>query len=469
MKVKTYRASTMKQALEEIKKELGHDAFILSGKEVKGKKMLGLFGKTCFEVTAAVDYAGSAPKAARSTSEAAPAKRPSPADPIELDEIQDTFKFSFPTPKRGSLAMARPAANAAVAFQPALALSERKHEIEPGGLAEEIRQLRAIVQSLPRQTVPRPPLVSRPAKFAHRVYEEVYQDLRARELDDDLACELMDAAIKERKPTAAPNKRQMLRRIAGYLARRIHLSDAVLHVPQAGVQSILALLGPTGVGKTTTLAKLAARAVLEQRSKVGFITVDTFRIAATEQLKTYAEIIDVPTRIVENLRGIPQAIAEFADRDLILIDTAGRSPRDRTSLQELAGALNELPNVQKTLLLSATTKRSDLADIAERHAVFNPSSLIFTKLDETQVYGPVLSQLVRTASPLAYLTIGQNVPKDIVVPDASHITRLFDGGDVSSWERSQPTPAAALLAPASRRKAGRSQNSLIQTEVNSNA
>ncbi len=143
------------------------------------------------------------------------------------------------------------------------------------------------------------------------------------------------------------------------------------------------MIGPTGVGKTTTLAKLAARAVLNQNLKVGFITIDTFRIAATEQLKTYAEIIDVPTKVVENVKGLARAIEEFADKDLVLIDTAGRSPREIGSLQELANAFNELPNVQKALLLSATTKRSDLTEITETYKIFNPGCVIFTKLDET--------------------------------------------------------------------------------------
>lgn len=465
----------MKQALEDIKKELGHDAFILGGKEVKGKKMMGLFGKSYFEVTAAVDYAGpmlKSPAGSHSESgSSAETKKPSLSDRIELDEIQDTFNFSFQAPGRSNLAMVARAAKASAAPRPLPATSEKRNDLESGALLEEIRQLRAIVQSLPRQAASlRPVAVLRSVKFAHPVYEEVFQELMARELDDDLARELIDAVIKERKSTAAPNKRQVLRKIAGCLSRRIYLSEEGLQLHQPGAQRILALVGPTGVGKTTTLAKLAARAVLEQRLKVGFVTVDTFRIAATEQLKTYAEIIDVPTRVVENLRDISCAIAELADRDLILIDTAGRSPKETGSLQELAGVLNELPNLHKVLLLSATTKRSDLADIAERYSIFNPGSVIFTKLDETQVYGPVLSQLARSASPLAYLTVGQNVPKDIVIPDASRLAGLFEGLEGNACGEPHET-AAATLPPArpSRKKAARGQNTLTQTEVNSNA
>ena len=470
MKVKTYRAPSMKEALEEVKKELGHDAFILSGKEVKGKKMMGLFGTSYFEVTAAVDYVASSGKTTASGGFSQPAAR---ADRVELDDIQDTFKFSLPSPRRNALAP-KPAVEKIAT--PVLALTEPEGEAASEVLLQEIRDLRAMIQSMPRPAAQARPAVvhrtvaQRAAKFAHPVYEEVYLDLQARELDDDLACELIEDVIRERKTTSIPNKKQVERKIASCLLRRIHLSDELLAVPKEGGQRVLAMIGPTGVGKTTTLAKLAARAVLNQRLKVGFITIDTFRIAATEQLKTYAEIIDVPTKVVENVKGLARSIEEFADKDLVLIDTAGRSPREIGSLQELANAFNELPNVQKALLLSATTKRSDLAEIAETYKIFHPGCVIFTKLDETQVYGPVFSHMARCASPLACLTVGQNVPKDLVVPDASYMGALFQGQETSAWTESNVSETSPKPSNLSRRKtASKRPNPLTQPEVNPNA
>lgn len=470
MKVKTYRAASMKEALAEVKKELGHDAFILSGKEVKGKKMMGLFGTSYFEVTAAVDYVASTTKATPQAKASPSAVRP---DRVELDDIQDTFKFSLTSPKRSVLA-SKPAVERTVA--PALSLAEPEGEAANEVLLQEIRDLRSMILSMPRPaaqvrpaTHQRTSVVSRAAKFAHPVYEEVYLDLQARELDDDLARELIEDVIRERKTTSSPNKKQVERKIASCLLRRIHLNEELLAPPKEGGQRILAMIGPTGVGKTTTLAKLAARAVLNQRLKVGFITIDTFRIAATEQLKTYAEIIDVPTKVVENVKGLARAIEEFADKDLVLIDTAGRSPREIGSLQELANAFNELPNVQKALLLSATTKRSDLTEITEIYKIFHPGCVIFTKIDETEVYGPVLSHLARSANPLACLTVGQNVPKDLVVPDALYMSALIQGQEPGS--RTEPNisqTSATSSNPLQKKTVSKRPKTLTQPEVNPN-
>jgi flagellar biosynthesis protein FlhF len=388
------------------------------------------------------------------------------------DDVQDVFRFSLPGTKR--TALPSHAATGSIAA-PVLPSAGPDGETDNEVLLNEIRKLRAMIESMPRPAaqarpaaIQRSPVTHRSPKFAHPVYEEVYHDLQARELDEDLARELIEDVIRERKSGSRPNKTQVERKIASCLLRRIHLSDELLAVPQEGGQRILAMIGPTGVGKTTTLAKLAARAVLKQRLKVGFITIDTFRIAATEQLKTYAEIIDVPTKVVENVKGLASAIDRFSDRDLVLIDTAGRSPREFGSLQELAGTFNELPNLQKALLLSATTKRSDLAEVAESYKIFHPGCVIFTKLDETHVYGPVLSHLARSASPLACLTVGQNVPKDLVVPDLACVGKLLQGPQAILWTEPSPGESRAQSSTRPRKQAPVKRPSSLTPEVTPN-
>lgn len=428
MKVKTYRAATMKQALEDIKKELGEDAFILGGREVKAKKMMGLFGKSHFEVTAAMDYSNS--KEGPSQDSQSQETQRKLENHLALDRIQDTVQFSPQIAWK-----ARPAMNLPMHQETRPASSSAKGNDDGQlSLRDEIRQLKSLIQSIPHQASPHRSASHKTARFSQPVCEEMFSSLIRKELDDDLAYELIDSSIKERKGTAALNTKQLTRRIASHLSRRIHIGEDLIKPSSFTGQRVVALVGPTGVGKTTTLAKLAARAVLEERLKVGFITLDTFRIAATEQLKTYAEIIDVPAKIVENINRLNRSIQEFADRDLILIDTAGRSPWEIESQSEVAGSLSQAKFICKTLVLSATTKASDLGDILEKYRIFDPSCLIFAKLDETRVYGPVINHLVRTGSPLAYLTTGQNVPKDIVHPNVADLVNLFQEADTSGWE-----------------------------------
>jgi flagellar biosynthesis protein FlhF len=193
-------------------------------------------------------------------------------------------------------------------------------------------------------------------------------------------------------------------------------------------------LGPTGVGKTTTLAKLAAKAFLDERMKVGLITLDTFRIAAVEQLRTYAEIIGVPTKVAENPTQMDLAIKSFDDKDLILIDTTGRSQRNMDNQLEMAQYFRKNPSIKKVLLLSATTKHADLQDILEKYQIYDPGHLIFTKLDETQAFGTMISELAQSVPPLAYLTVGQNVPRDIMSPDTQCILNLALGEGQNRWE-----------------------------------
>jgi len=466
MKVKTYRAATMKQALEEIKKELGQDAFILGGKEVKGKKVMGLFGKNYFEVTAAIDFAvpGTNPavEGGWSFRELSTNK--------QLDKIQDTFKFS------GSAKGVRLSSNtlkSAPAHDPKsssiVELAGRGDSQDDTLLLEEIRQLRSMIQGLPQRVSRSSQVVTyRTPRFPHPVYEEVYRDLVARELDQELAIELVDELIKEKKSKSAPHSRAALRKIGGSLARRIHIGPELISTGPGTGQKIVALVGPTGVGKTTTLAKLAARCVLNSQLKVGFVTVDTFRIAATDQLRTYAEIIDVPVRVVEDVRTLARAVEDFADRDVILIDTPGRSPKDAHSLRELSEALGSLPLIQKALLLSATTKRSDIKSIVETYRVLEPDCVIFTKLDETQVYGPMLSHLICNAVPLAYVAVGQNVPKDLSVPDVGRLVSLFQGleAETPSEKRTSFVPKGS--SSAGKKRSPKKQSTLIRHEVNQN-
>ena len=189
----------------------------------------------------------------------------------------------------------------------------------------------------------------------------------------------------------------------------------------------MALVGPTGVGKTTTIAKLAANYHLKEKLRVGLITVDTYRIAAVEQLRTYADIIDLPMQVVSTPREMREAVGRMDNLDLILLDTAGRSPKDEVRIQELRAFLTEADADEVHLVLSSVASARVLEQTAERFAAVGTTSLILTKLDEATGLGNILP-LVRTSRlPLSYLTNGQNVPDDIEVADSMRVAQVDFG------------------------------------------
>jgi flagellar biosynthesis protein FlhF len=188
---------------------------------------------------------------------------------------------------------------------------------------------------------------------------------------------------------------------------------------------VVTFVGPTGVGKTTAAAKLGARLVLERKKSVLLMTTDTCRIGAIEQLRTYAGLMGLPFRLVNQVADLPKMLEESSQRDYVLIDTAGRGQRDLASVRELLEFLRQAPEIERHLVLSATTKSVDMHEIVDRFAVCNPDHLLFTKLDETSTFGPLFNELVRTQKPLSYFTDGQRVPEDLHVAQKDQIVDIL--------------------------------------------
>ncbi|WP_027338709.1 flagellar biosynthesis protein FlhF [Halonatronum saccharophilum] len=185
---------------------------------------------------------------------------------------------------------------------------------------------------------------------------------------------------------------------------------------EEGKTKVIAFVGPTGVGKTTTLAKLAADFSLFKGKKVGLVTADTYRIAAVDQLKTYSEIINLPIKVAFTPQELNQAIEEYKGYDLVLVDTAGRSQNNQLHISELKGFLAKASIDEICLVLSATTKTIDLLKIIDVYKEANLDKLIVTKIDETDSYGTIFEAVVKSELPLSYLTLGQGVPEDIDMP-----------------------------------------------------
>ena len=206
------------------------------------------------------------------------------------------------------------------------------------------------------------------------------------------------------------------------IARRVCSAGPIDLTP--GQLKAVALIGPTGVGKTTTIAKLAAHFALVEKKKVALLTMDTYRIAAVEQLKIYSQILDIPVAVAYSQAELAPVIAQFADFDLLLIDTAGRSQKNIMQVGELKSLL-EAVGCETHLVLSSQTKEQDMLESIQRFAAARVDRLIFSKLDETDSYGTLLNVAYRTGLPLSYLTTGQKVPEDLELADGGKLAGLL--------------------------------------------
>ena len=243
------------------------------------------------------------------------------------------------------------------------------------------------------------------------------QDVRS-ELCEDLAGKVpvADVNLDSLDPRAGSV-------LSGYLSQVMKFTDGL--TPGARGSRVFAFIGTTGVGKTTTLAKVAAHFVLEQNLKGALITADTYRISAVEQLKKYAEILGLPVEVVYSAADLKKAIARHRSKDFILVDTAGRSQYNEFQMDELKDLLTAHSRMEKHLVVSATTKEADVAEIMKRFSVCKPDRIIFTKTDETRTIGMVLNLLAGSELPLSFLSNGQSVPDDIIPATAERFAELL--------------------------------------------
>lgn len=251
---------------------------------------------------------------------------------------------------------------------------------------------------------------------------EAYTDLIEADVDEKTARELIDI-LETETPMASPSSiQERLRRL---VLERVATTGPILVT--TGQRRLVALVGPTGVGKTTTIAKLAANYRLREKKRVGLITVDTYRVAAVDQLRTYADIIDLPMEVVATPREMREAVARMTDLDLLLLDTAGRSPRDAVQIQELRSMIGEAQPDEVHLVLSSTAAAKSLTATAEKFAQVGATALLLTKLDEAMSLGHLLGLLRNCNLPVSYMTNGQNVPDDIAIAEAAPLADAILG------------------------------------------
>src|SRR5215470_2531275 len=412
MHVKRFEAADMAEALRLVKLELGPDAVILSTRQIKkGGGAFGIFGRSFVEVTAAVDREAVDPPqpASQPRALAAAPTRTTTPDVAAMTRVLDPLQRDVE------------------AMKDLLQQWTLKERLTPPvnlhGLEREFIVMKRMVEQLVRQQQD-----SAMPLFAATLMP-CYQRLLASGMDETLARHLIEKAQNSLEPEKLTDASSVQEHLA-HLVMKSTPASGPLQAP-AGEPIVAAFVGPTGVGKTTTIAKLAAHYVLGEKRQVTLLTLDTYRIAAVEQLRLFAKIIGLSVDIVLTADELAQALVRHRDKEIVLIDTAGRSQRDALQMAELTSFFTDNPRVAVHLVLSATASIANLTDTVARFKPLGLTSLLFTKLDESTAFGPLLSTALHAQLPMSYFTTGQRVPEDIEVATPERVVDLIL--NVSQW------------------------------------
>lgn len=383
MKVKKYTASSMTEAMKYIREELGGEAVILSSKPVYTGGFLGLFRKRSIEVIAAID------------------PKPEPSQIVVKQKVKKTVA---------------PPSSPNVDF---IQSKRENQEPQTTHLLKEISDLKGMIQGL-SSTVQQDIQYPDQLEYAHSF-------LIHQEMDPTIRTQIMDTILtKWRAAKQDVSRAEVQDWLKDSLAE---ILDWVSKEEMSFQKKFINIVGPTGVGKTTTLAKIAAETMLNHRKKVAFITTDTYRIAAIDQLKTYAKILNVPIEVAYNLEDFKRAAERFSHYDIVFIDTAGRNFRNAQYVKDLEKIIDFSNELETYLVLSLTSKQKDMDEIYQQFSTIPIKQVIFTKSDETATYGSMINFIQTNQLAPIYLTNGQNVPDDIVKATPTNIVHTIFGAN----------------------------------------
>ena len=400
MIIKKFLAKSEKAAIEMAKNELGNNAIVMNIKKVKPKGLAKLFVRGKVEVTAALDETP-----LYSQEEAAKEKRP-----VEAGKFSETEKKTD-APDNSSL-------EERISMLQALL---EKQMMQKEGMTEKVEKTLEIPVSEPKE-VPESKEEDEEDEKTKAYKELIYQQLVQNEVDEEIAKSIMDEVNRSLAKNAPLD--QILANIYQKIILMLGQPYSIKSEENEKTKFIF-FLGSTGVGKTTTIAKIASKLKLEKHAKIALVTADTYRIAAVEQLKTYANILSVPLEVIYSPQELGDNLEKLKQYDVCLIDTAGRSHKSKEQMEDIRALLEQIPvnERQVYLVLNAGTKYSDLQKIASVYSALTDFSLIFTKLDETSSAGIMLNMRVKTNCPLSYVTWGQNVPEDIGEMDPQRVAK----------------------------------------------
>lgn len=395
MKLTRVEAASMHEALWKIRSTMGEEAMIVGTRTLRKGGVLGVGSREVVEVYVAQGQQGGTSRRDLPASRLGDALTSPPAQPRSV--------VAAPPPERET-----------AGDDPAGA-DDQKLPPHVEELSRALGNLRQEVQNLASG--------SRRVVLDHPFLRDAFDILVSHDIDEKFA-ERIVVEMRSMQLPVGVNDPERVRALVKAQVRKLFLPNVPTAMFKTGMVQVL--VGPTGVGKTTTIAKLAARAKINERKRVGLVTLDTFRIAAVDQLQKYARIIGVPIDVVSDPVEFRSAIQRLQREhvDLILVDTAGRGHRDELKMQELREFLSVLPEAEIHLVLSTTTQPRTLEGVAARFVPLGVHRLILTKLDEAESFGSVLSILASVGKPVSFLTDGQNVPDDIMVSDPDRLADL---------------------------------------------
>ena len=398
MNLQTFKASTMAQALSQVKSTMGADAVILHTRTYQQRYWLGIRRQEIVEITAGRDL----------RTPERPARRSALSSPVA--------------------AYGRPTSSAAVMRSPAENGRQLLDSPVAGGvmmlnLSQELTAVKTMVKDLMTQS-----RQSRSPQVPEELFDQ-YLHLTQNQVSEELATELVKTLHRQLRPEHLSQPQFVRDKLAEQLEKMLPTAGPIRRTRAVGPH-VVALIGPTGVGKTTTIAKLAANLKLREKHRVGLITIDTYRIAAIDQLKKYADIIGSPLKVVSSPEDLRDAVAAMCDCDFVLIDTAGRSPNDTLKLNELKTFLAAAGPDEVHLVLSTTASQECVELAISRFADVRVDKIIFTKLDEAAHVGIVLNVVRKVNKALSYVTTGQDVPDDIEVGRGRRLAQLILGEGV---------------------------------------